>query len=156
MELDSLPFSDCAEDFGASTLNLYYSSPSTHAAIAALLRTTRGRTAAGGGGGGGGLGGVRFLDLGCGDGRLVIHVAKTLGVRADGVDCCAASIQDAVDNAAREGVSHLVTFTVADFTLWDDISQDFTWVAAYLPLHVLGRLRGLVERWDGRKENWPE
>jgi cyclopropane fatty-acyl-phospholipid synthase-like methyltransferase len=30
--------------------------------------------------------GQRFIDLGCGDGRLVEHVAKEYGVKAEGVD----------------------------------------------------------------------
>ncbi|KAJ3029354.1 UNVERIFIED_CONTAM: hypothetical protein HDU68_012420 [Siphonaria sp. JEL0065] len=139
---DNLPFAGCAEDFGSSTFNLYYSSPTTLAAISSLLLSTRSLTNPSSN-----TTAVNFLDLGCGDGRLVIHIAKTLGIKSTGIDFSPASVQEARENAEKEGVSDLCTFTLADFTQWEDISLEYTWVAAYLPNYVLHRLKGVVERW---------
>ncbi|ORY41226.1 hypothetical protein BCR33DRAFT_767559 [Rhizoclosmatium globosum] len=70
-----------------------------------------------------------------------------MGIKSTGIDFSPASIAEAEQLAEEAGVSHLTTFKLADFTQWEDIPLEFTWVAAYLPNYVLPRLKGLVERW---------
>ncbi len=53
-------------------------------------------------------------DLGCGDGRIVIAAAKLYGARAVGIDIDPKRIQEAKDNAKREGVEKLVRFEEND------------------------------------------
>ncbi|MGE5293612.1 MAG: SAM-dependent methyltransferase [Solirubrobacterales bacterium] len=48
-------------------------------------------------------------DLGCGDGRILIAAAKQYGCRAIGYDLDPLRVQEARENAKRQGVSHLVT-----------------------------------------------
>lgn len=61
-------------------------------------------------------------DLGCGDGRILIHAAKKYGARGVGVDLDPQRIDEARKNAQREGVAHLVEFRAEDGTQ-TDISQ---------------------------------
>ncbi|KAI9326868.1 S-adenosyl-L-methionine-dependent methyltransferase [Obelidium mucronatum] len=149
--MEILPFSNTAEDFGNSTLNLYYSTPSTLKAVASLLISTRASK----------LQGstttttvvtepqhtVTFLDLGCGDGRYCIYMATHFGIKSTGVDFSPATIAEATANAEEAGVSHLCTFLLQDFMLWDSIPKEYTWVSAYVPKTLLWRLRGVVEDW---------
>ncbi|KAM9956321.1 hypothetical protein ACTFIR_003034 [Dictyostelium discoideum] len=55
------------------------------------------------------------LDLGCGDGRIVIYAAKHYGIRGIGLDINPELIKTANENAKKEGVDHLVLFKVQDF-----------------------------------------
>jgi len=53
-------------------------------------------------------------DLGCGDGRIVITAAKRYGCRAIGYDLDRLRVEEARENARRQGVSHLVTIEQKD------------------------------------------
>ncbi|KAK5583966.1 hypothetical protein RB653_005572 [Dictyostelium firmibasis] len=55
------------------------------------------------------------LDLGCGDGRIVIYAAKHYGIRGIGLDINPELIKTAIENSKKEGVDHLVLFKVQDF-----------------------------------------
>ena len=62
-----------------------------------------------------GTGGDDFvLDLGSGDGRIVITAAQKYGVRGLGVDSEMYRVSEAESNAAQAGVDHLVTFQHQD------------------------------------------
>jgi hypothetical protein len=50
------------------------------------------------------------IDLGSGDGRIVITAAKQYGARGFGVDLNPVRIKESVDNAAKAGVSERVSF----------------------------------------------
>ena len=63
-----------------------------------------------------------LYDMGSGDGRIVIEAAKKYGVRGVGIDLNPELVAKARDNAAREGVSHLVEFRAQD-GLTVDISE---------------------------------
>lgn len=76
-----------------------------------------------------GKGDVVF-DLGCGDGRIPITAAKRFGARGVGVDIDPQRIAEANANAAREGVTHLVTFRLQD-AMTVDVSEA-TVVTLYL------------------------
>ncbi|KAI8611502.1 hypothetical protein BC830DRAFT_1084012, partial [Chytriomyces sp. MP71] len=166
MDEHSLPFSACVEDFGSTMMNVYYSSPTTLSAISTLMRATSERLQTG-------LetpkAEPRFMDLGhiwfrkqefgrplanahllycsSGDGRLVIHMATLFGIRATGVDFSPASVAEATENARLAGVSHLCDFVLDDFTAWDRIPEEYTWITAYLPQTVMNRLREVLEGW---------
>lgn len=56
-----------------------------------------------------------FLDVGSGDGRVVITAAKVYGCRAIGIEQDPARIAEARATAARAGVSGLVTFIEGDY-----------------------------------------
>ena len=53
-------------------------------------------------------------ELGSGDGRIPITAAKRYGVKAHGIDINPQRIQEANENAKREGVTDRVTFRTAD------------------------------------------
>jgi SAM-dependent methyltransferase len=55
-----------------------------------------------------------LIDLGSGDGRIVIEAAKRYGVRGLGVDIDPALVARAKDNARRAGVESLARFEVRD------------------------------------------
>ena len=54
------------------------------------------------------------LDAGCGSGLTACHLAKTVGCKIVGVDINSQMIEKARLRAEREGVSHLVEFSVSD------------------------------------------
>lgn len=57
----------------------------------------------------------RVLDLGCGDGRIVIEAARTHRCTGVGVDIDPKLVATAEAEASSAGVSGLVSFRVADF-----------------------------------------
>jgi SAM-dependent methyltransferase len=59
--------------------------------------------------------GERLVDLGSGDGRIVIEAAKRYGARGLGVDIDPALVARARDNARLAGVADLAQFEVRDF-----------------------------------------
>jgi cyclopropane fatty-acyl-phospholipid synthase-like methyltransferase len=63
-----------------------------------------------------------LYDMGSGDGRIVIEAAKKFGVRGVGIDLNPELVAKARENAANEGVSHLVEFRAQD-GLTVDISE---------------------------------
>jgi cyclopropane fatty-acyl-phospholipid synthase-like methyltransferase len=63
-----------------------------------------------------------LYDMGSGDGRIVIEAAKRFGVKGVGIDLNPDLVAKARDNAAKEGVSHLVEFRAQD-GLTVDISE---------------------------------
>jgi SAM-dependent methyltransferase len=58
-------------------------------------------------------------DLGCGDGRIVVTAAKTIGARGVGIDINPVRIQEARDNAKKAGVESLVRFEENDLFVAD-------------------------------------
>ena len=54
------------------------------------------------------------MDLGCGDGRMVVTAAKTYGTRGYGVDINPERIDEANANAKKAGVTEKVEFEVAN------------------------------------------
>lgn len=56
----------------------------------------------------------RVVDLGSGDGRILITAARSLGARGLGVDIDPARIRESTANAAAAGVAHRVTFRRED------------------------------------------
>jgi SAM-dependent methyltransferase len=58
--------------------------------------------------------GERLVDLGSGDGRIVIEAAKRFGARGLGVDVDPALVKLARENARRAGVEALASFEVKD------------------------------------------
>ncbi len=79
-----------------------------------------------------------LYDLGCGDGRVVIAAAQTLGIHSVGIDIDPDRLRDAKDNAKRAGVSHLVEFRQQD--LYEADFSDATVVFLYLLPHLNLRL----------------
>jgi len=54
------------------------------------------------------------IDLGCGDGRMVVTAARKYGAHGYGVDINPVRINESNDNAAKAGVTDKVTFKVAN------------------------------------------
>jgi SAM-dependent methyltransferase len=69
-------------------------------------------------------------DLGCGDGRILIHAAKKYGTRGVGIDLDPQRVLEATAKAKEEGVSHLLEFRVEDGTQTD--ISNATVVALYM------------------------
>ena len=79
------------------------------------------------------------IDLGCGDGRIVIAAAKEYGAHGIGVDIDPDRIKEANQNARKEGVANLVEFRQGD--LFDADIRKATVVALYLLPSVNMKLR---------------
>ncbi|MCE2946951.1 MAG: SAM-dependent methyltransferase [bacterium] len=90
-----------------------------------------------------GAGGIRaqdlVMDLGCGDGRLVISAAKRHGARGYGVDIDGDLVRLANDTAAREGVGHLVRFE--ERNIFDTDVREATVLTLYLLPWMMMKLR---------------
>jgi len=74
--------------------------------------------------------GHRVLDLGCGDGRIVIEAARKFGARGVGIDIDPVRIKESKENARKAGVERLVTFRNED--LFEAKIDDATVVMLYL------------------------
>ena len=89
------------------------------------------------------LGGVQkndlMIDLGCGDGRIVIAAAKEYGAHGIGVDIDPERIKEAKEKAQKEGVADLVEFRQGD--LFDADIRKATVVTLYLLPSVNMKLR---------------
>jgi ubiquinone/menaquinone biosynthesis C-methylase UbiE len=81
----------------------------------------------------------KVIDLGCGDGRIVITAAQKYGARGAGVDIDPERIKEANENARRAGVEKLVVFQEAN--LFDADISDATVVTLYLLPDVNLKLR---------------
>jgi SAM-dependent methyltransferase len=79
------------------------------------------------------------IDLGCGDGRIVIAAAKEYGAHGIGVDIDPDRIKEANQNARKEGVTNLVEFRQGD--LFDADIRKATVVTLYLLPSVNMKLR---------------
>lgn len=77
-------------------------------------------------------------DLGCGDGRIIITAAKRYGCRAIGYDLDRLRVQEARENARREGVSHLVAVEQRDVLTVD--LEGVTVVTIYMGTEINARL----------------
>ena len=69
-------------------------------------------------------------DLGCGDGRVVIHAAKEKGARGVGIDIDPERIRESVANARAAGVEKKVRFLNQD--LFESDIREATVVTLYL------------------------
>jgi len=78
------------------------------------------------------------LDLGAGDGRIVIQAAAAYGARGVGVELDPALVERARANAQRAGVAHRVRFRVEDL-MYADLSEASI-ITAYLVPAQLERL----------------
>ena len=84
------------------------------------------------------------VDLGCGDGRIVVTAAKTYGARGLGVDIDPVRIEEANANAKAAGVTHLVEFKLQD-ALKTDVSNA-TVVTTYLLSQSNLKVRPLITK----------
>lgn len=80
-----------------------------------------------------------LIDLGSGDGRIVVTAAKKLGARGFGVDLNPARIQESVENAAKAGVSDRASFQQRN--LFETDLSDATVITMYLLPRVNIELR---------------
>lgn len=78
-------------------------------------------------------------DLGCGDGRIVIHAAKHYGARGVGIDIDPERIEEANENATNAGVTGDVEFIQAD--LFESDFSEATVVTLYLLSSLNERLK---------------
>lgn len=75
-----------------------------------------------------------LIDLGCGDGRILVTAARQRGTRGIGVDIDPTRIADAMELAAGTKVEHLVDFIESDFR--DADLSKATVVTLYLLEHM--------------------
>ena len=71
-----------------------------------------------------------LIDLGSGDGRIVVTAAKKRGARGFGVDLNPVRIEESIENAAKAGVSDRVTFQQRN--LFETDLSDATVITMYL------------------------
>ena len=92
-----------------------------------------------------------LYDLGSGDGRIPVTAAKKFGIRAVGIDIDPQRIEEAKDNAKKNGVAKLVEFRNED--LFRTKFSDATVVTLYLlpDLNVKLRPRLLAELKPGTR-----
>jgi len=79
------------------------------------------------------------MDLGCGDGRLVVEAARRHGARGLGIDIDPELVQLATENAMREKVGSLARFEVRDIFATD--VSDATVLTLYLLPEMMARLQ---------------
>jgi SAM-dependent methyltransferase len=77
-------------------------------------------------------------DLGCGDGRILVTAAKRYGCRAIGYDLDPLRVEEARENAERQGVSHLVTVVRKDVQFVD--LEGVSVVTVYMGTEINARL----------------
>ena len=92
-----------------------------------------------------------LYDLGSGDGRIPVTAAKRFGIRAVGIDIDPERIEEANENARKNGVTNLVSFKRED--LFKTKFSDATVVTLYLlpDLNVKLRPRLLAELKPGTR-----
>src|SRR3954466_15389472 len=92
-----------------------------------------------------------LYDLGSGDGRIPVTAAKRFGIRAVGIDIDPRRIEEANENARKNGVTELVTFKRED--LFKTKFSDASVVTLYLlpDLNVKLRPRVLAELKPGTR-----
>jgi tRNA G37 N-methylase Trm5 len=92
-----------------------------------------------------------LYDLGSGDGRIPVTAAKRFGIRAVGIDIDPQRIEEANENAHKNGVTKLVTFKQED--LFKTKFSDASVVTLYLlpDLNVKLRPRLLAELKPGTR-----
>lgn len=83
--------------------------------------------------------GDTLIDLGCGDGRIVVTAARQLGARGTGIDLDPVRIAEARDNARKAGVEDRVKFAVGD--LFEADLSGASVVTLYLLPTINARLR---------------
>jgi len=88
--------------------------------------------------------GDRLLDLGSGDGRIVITAARRHGVAGVGLEIDPKLVATARANARREGVEHLATFRVED--IFSAEFSGFSVITMYLLPDVNLQLRDRLRR----------
>ena len=86
----------------------------------------------------------RILDLGCGDGRIVIRAASRFGCRGVGVDLNPERVSEARANARRQNVASLTSFEVGDVFSFD--FSPATVVTMYLLPSVNLKLRPRLQK----------
>jgi SAM-dependent methyltransferase len=89
---------------------------------------------------------TRILDLGCGDGRLLSHLAREYGVKGVGIDARADAILAARRLADEMGLWGEVTFSDQDVAAYPEAFHAFQIVLARQPLTFSRDLRDAVER----------
>lgn len=77
-------------------------------------------------------------DLGCGDGRIVVTAAQRYGCRAVGYDLDPLRVEEARENARRNGVAHRVQIEQRDVLTVD--LQEATVVTIYMGTEMNARL----------------
>jgi SAM-dependent methyltransferase len=80
-----------------------------------------------------------LYDLGCGDGRIVVAAAKTVGARGVGIDINPVRIKEAKENARQAGVENLVRFEEND--LFEADIHEATVVTLFLLSQLNVKLR---------------
>ena len=91
--------------------------------------------------------GHRILDIGCGDGALLLRAAQMLGTGGVGIDISSRAISRATARAASQGSSTQVHFVEADAQQWREpqdatvcIGSGHIWVGAGPTLQALADL----------------
>ena len=79
------------------------------------------------------------MDLGCGDGRMLVTAAAKFGARGRGVDLNPVRIAEAIENAKKAGVTDKIQFEVKN--LFDTSIRDATVLTMYLLPSVNLQLR---------------
>src|SRR4051812_49138674 len=82
--------------------------------------------------------GEYLIDLGSGDGRLVIEAARRYGAQGHGIDIQEKLVQLATDNARTAGVSDRVKFIVGDLFEADMSKADI--ITVYLLPSIMDKL----------------
>ncbi len=83
------------------------------------------------------------IDLGCGDGRVLITAALKYGARGLGVDVVPFHVAESAENAKSAGVDHLVTFRLQDASSVD--LSDANVITLYLVEWSTDRLKARIQ-----------
>jgi ubiquinone/menaquinone biosynthesis C-methylase UbiE len=85
-----------------------------------------------------------FYDLGCGDGRVLIKVAKEKKIRCVGIEIKRELVEEARKKVAKEGLESLIKIIHGD--IFQESFSDATIVYLYLTTELNAQLRPKLER----------
>jgi SAM-dependent methyltransferase len=130
-EPDRKPF------FAAAARNLTFNAPLSEPRVADLVRRLAPADPTG----------ARALDLGCGNGELLMRLCAAYGIGGDGVERSAADVERAAARAGARGLGDRVAFHAADAAAWDrpadlvvNVGAGYIWGDTAQALAALHRL----------------
>jgi ubiquinone/menaquinone biosynthesis C-methylase UbiE len=86
----------------------------------------------------------RVIDVGCGNGAILVRAAEQKGISGVGIDVDAAAVAAAVEMAHQRGVGQRLTFQMADASAFPFDASSFDAALCIGSCHALGGYRAAL------------